>query len=207
MKCGAFSARQKARLRRPFGACSPCLTSRKVSGASMNSFVPLSPRSSWRAAITPFGLSPTAPLGALQLKLRAADALRASCHGAGASGTPMLWLGPSPCLWCLSFILLPSSALGTTAPYTVHDLRERVAKQGLAGNWRAAPAPVVLAPPPLWKRQRSCTNWIEACGRGQLRLMNDIENGPGPDDLHRLRRLPSLRNVHSLHPRHPRSLL
>jgi uracil-DNA glycosylase len=63
---------------------------------------------------------------------------------------------------------------------TVHDLRERVAKQALRGDWRAATPATTLAPPSHDEAVRHLKRWLERCQDGeQLRLVNDIETARG----------------------------
>jgi len=62
---------------------------------------------------------------------------------------------------------------------TVHDLRERVCKQGLARDWRG-PKPQVHAPPTFEHARSTLIHWINSCNNGnKLRLMNDIETARG----------------------------
>lgn len=65
---------------------------------------------------------------------------------------------------------------------TVHDFRERVAKQGLAPgrpDWRPKSAPRVLAPPTFAEAKATLEAWIEKAEREAFRLMNDIETARG----------------------------
>lgn len=63
---------------------------------------------------------------------------------------------------------------------TVHDFRERVAKQGLVGDWRPKPPPVVWAPPSYQQAKDRLEYWLRLCEKGAVRLVNDIENVISP---------------------------
>jgi len=62
---------------------------------------------------------------------------------------------------------------------TVHDLRERVSLQGLSGDWRPSPEPIVWAPPTFKQAQTKLQEWLTTCGQTPLRLMSDIETARG----------------------------
>lgn len=62
---------------------------------------------------------------------------------------------------------------------TVHDLRQRVRIQGLAGDWRPNPARRIFAPPTYTEAVDLLSSWIAECDRGPMRLLNDVETARG----------------------------
>lgn len=62
---------------------------------------------------------------------------------------------------------------------TVHDLRTRVRKQGLAGDWRPRTPTPFLAPPTFAQAKLQLEAWIARAEGAPFRLMNDIETARG----------------------------